>query len=107
MEFWWPAIGACLAAWAYRRNPSIGAFLSSVFCFALLWLINRDLSTGGIASDLHVAVVAAETTAGALLFLLVRPTPPLRLLVASNIDVVMSTLGVNAVSKTYGDADVT
>ncbi len=42
VEFWWPAVGACLAVWAYRRNPSVGALLSFVLCLALLWFINGN-----------------------------------------------------------------
>lgn len=42
VEFWWPAVGFCVAVWAYRRSPSWRALILAVACCALLWIINRD-----------------------------------------------------------------
>ncbi len=43
VEFWWPAMGLCLAVWAYRRRPSYASMFGFALCLALLYLINRNL----------------------------------------------------------------
>jgi hypothetical protein len=42
VEFWWPALAMCLAAWSYCRRPSwwsLGVWFTSVLA---LWVINRN-----------------------------------------------------------------
>ena len=42
VEFWWPGVGACVAAWAFCRHPSWGQL--AVWCAAVgsLYVINRN-----------------------------------------------------------------
>ena len=42
VEFWWPAVGFCLAAWAYCKRPSWAALLCALLCCALLSIINGN-----------------------------------------------------------------
>ena len=42
VEFWWPAIGFCVAAWAYVRHPTIRSAGLAVFCCAALWIVNGN-----------------------------------------------------------------
>lgn len=42
VEFWWPAVGLCLAAWMYLRKPSARAAVLAVLCCAALALINGN-----------------------------------------------------------------
>jgi hypothetical protein len=42
VEFWWPAIAMCLAAWSYCRRPNwraLGFWFASVLA---LWVVNRN-----------------------------------------------------------------
>lgn len=41
-EYWWPGVGLCLCAWAYRRKPSGGAAFGLVACLALLFFVNGN-----------------------------------------------------------------
>lgn len=43
VEFWWPALGFCLACWAYCRKPSWLALVGLTSCCAALWFINNNL----------------------------------------------------------------
>ena len=42
VEYWWPAIGLCLAWWAYCRHPSTWRLVAVVGTCAALWVINRN-----------------------------------------------------------------
>lgn len=42
VEFWWPAVGLCLAVWAYRRHPSPAAVAGFVLCLTALYLVNGN-----------------------------------------------------------------
>ena len=42
VEFWWPAVGLCLAVWAYRRHPSPGAVAGFVLCLLALFLVSGN-----------------------------------------------------------------
>lgn len=42
VEFWWPAIGVCIFAWAYIRIPTWFAGLGLVFSLAALYFINGN-----------------------------------------------------------------
>jgi hypothetical protein len=43
VEFWWPAVGFCIAVWAYCKRPSWTALLTALFCCAALFFINGNL----------------------------------------------------------------
>jgi hypothetical protein len=42
VEFWWPAIGLCVAVWLYARSPSWAPLALGVICCASLQLINGN-----------------------------------------------------------------
>lgn len=42
VEFWWPAIGATVAAWAWWRSPSWRSALAWCACMALVCVLNGD-----------------------------------------------------------------
>jgi hypothetical protein len=42
VEFWWPGIAMCVAAWMYCRRPSVWPLLLWVGSTAALYLINRN-----------------------------------------------------------------
>ncbi|MDR8093086.1 conjugal transfer protein TraX [Burkholderia gladioli] len=42
VEFWWPAIGFCIAMWSYCNRPSWSALLAGIGCCAALALINGN-----------------------------------------------------------------
>lgn len=42
VEFWWPAVGLCLAVWAYRRSPSWTSIAGAVACLLALYLVNNN-----------------------------------------------------------------
>ena len=42
VEFWWPAIAMCLAAWSYCRRPNWWALTFWVASVLALWVINRN-----------------------------------------------------------------
>lgn len=42
VEFWWPAIGLCVAWWAYCKRPGWVSLLCVVLCCALLAIINGN-----------------------------------------------------------------
>ncbi|MDN7880122.1 TraX family protein [Burkholderia aenigmatica] len=42
VEFWWPAIGFCIAAWSYCNRPSWSALITGIGCCAALALINGN-----------------------------------------------------------------
>jgi len=44
VEFWWPGLLCCLAAWAYCRRPDAVRFVYWALAIALLFVINRNLS---------------------------------------------------------------
>jgi TraX protein len=43
VEFWWPGVAMCVAAWSYCRRPGAWALLCWVAATAGLYLINRNL----------------------------------------------------------------
>jgi hypothetical protein len=43
VEFWWPGIALCVAAWSYCRNPRALALGLWIAATASLYLINRNL----------------------------------------------------------------
>lgn len=43
VEFWWPAVLACVAAWGYCRRPSAARLALWVLAVAALGLVNRNL----------------------------------------------------------------
>jgi TraX protein len=43
VEFWWPGVAMCVAAWSYCRRPGAWALLWWVTATAGLYLINRNL----------------------------------------------------------------
>ncbi|KWF77612.1 conjugal transfer protein TraX [Burkholderia diffusa] len=43
VEFWWPALTYCMAAWWYCRRPGWAALLLWVAACASLWVINSNL----------------------------------------------------------------
>ena len=43
VEFWWPAIASCLAAWAYCRQPSTKRLIVWALATASLAVINQNL----------------------------------------------------------------
>lgn len=42
VEFWWPGVGLCLAAWAYFRRPSWTRLALCFLALASLYAINRN-----------------------------------------------------------------
>ena len=42
VEFWWPAIGFCLATWAYCKRPSWAALFCALVSCGLLAIINGN-----------------------------------------------------------------
>jgi hypothetical protein len=42
VEFWWPGVAVCLAAWSYCRRPSWSALVIWVAATAALFIINRN-----------------------------------------------------------------
>ena len=42
VEFWWPGIGLCLAAWAYHRHPSAAAALLFFASLVALYAIHAN-----------------------------------------------------------------
>jgi hypothetical protein len=42
VEFWWPAVALCLAAWAYCKSPSWSALVMWIASTAALYLINHN-----------------------------------------------------------------
>lgn len=43
VEFWWPAIGICVASWWYCKNPSGLALAGLVWIIVTLFVINGNL----------------------------------------------------------------
>lgn len=43
VEFWWPGVALCVAAWAYCRRPAWWALALWVAATAALYMINRNL----------------------------------------------------------------
>ncbi|MBE3061987.1 MAG: conjugal transfer protein TraX, partial [Cutibacterium acnes] len=43
VEFWWPGVIACVAAWFYCRRPSWMALAVWVGALSALYVINRNL----------------------------------------------------------------
>jgi len=43
VEFWWPAVLACVMAWAYCRTPTLNRLVVWVLAVTALGLINRNL----------------------------------------------------------------
>lgn len=43
VEFWWPGVALCLAAWRYCKRPSWAALLSWAGAVAALFIINGNL----------------------------------------------------------------
>lgn len=43
VEFWWPAVGLCLAVWLYARSPGGRSLALGIACCASLWFINGNL----------------------------------------------------------------
>jgi hypothetical protein len=43
VEFWWPGVAMCVAAWLYCRRPSYAYLLWWIGATAALYLINRNL----------------------------------------------------------------
>lgn len=43
VEFWWPAVLACVMAWAYFRRPTVNRLIGWVGAVAALGLINGNL----------------------------------------------------------------
>jgi hypothetical protein len=43
VEFWWPGIALCVAAWSYCRRPRLASLALWVVATAALYLINRNL----------------------------------------------------------------
>lgn len=42
VEFWWPAVGLCLATWSYCRRPNWAALLGIVVSLAALRFVNGN-----------------------------------------------------------------
>lgn len=42
VEFWWPALGICLAAWRYCKSPSWASLFFWLFSTIALFVINHD-----------------------------------------------------------------
>lgn len=42
VEFWWPAVGFCVAIWLYLRHDSLLSLLLAVCCCACLYFINNN-----------------------------------------------------------------
>lgn len=42
VEFWWPAVGFCLAAWCYCKRPTWLTLSIGVACLTLLYVINGN-----------------------------------------------------------------
>ena len=42
VEFWWPALGFCVAVWRYVRAPSWGAAVMALLCCAALAVVNGN-----------------------------------------------------------------
>ena len=42
VEFWWPAIGLCVAVWLYTRRPSWRCLVFGAFCCASLQIVNGN-----------------------------------------------------------------
>ncbi len=42
VEFWWPAVGFCVAVWMYVRAPSWGAAVMALLCCAALAVVNGN-----------------------------------------------------------------
>lgn len=43
VEFWWPAVASCLAAWAYCRRPTTKRLVVWALATASLFIINQNL----------------------------------------------------------------
>jgi hypothetical protein len=48
VEYWWPAIGFCLAVWAYCRRPALHFVFIAVVCLFLLFFVNGDFWALGV-----------------------------------------------------------
>lgn len=44
VEFWWPGVAACVAAWCYCRRPSWLALASWLVALAALYVINKNFA---------------------------------------------------------------
>jgi hypothetical protein len=42
VEFWWPAVGFCVASWSYCKRPSWSTLVIAVSCCAALAIINGN-----------------------------------------------------------------
>jgi hypothetical protein len=42
VEFWWPGLAMCVAAWSYCRRPNWRALFIWIASTAALWVINRN-----------------------------------------------------------------
>ena len=42
VEFWWPAIGLCVAVWLHARKPSWTCLALGIFCCASLQVVNGN-----------------------------------------------------------------
>lgn len=70
VEFWWPAIGATVAAWCFCRSPSWAAALSWAACLGALGLINGN---GWACACLPLIALAAACSGSRW-----RPVPRMR-----------------------------
>lgn len=43
VEFWWPGVALCVAAWRYFKRPSWSSLVACIFSVASLYIINRNL----------------------------------------------------------------
>jgi hypothetical protein len=59
VEFWWPAIASCLAAWAYCRQPSTKRLIVWALATASLAVINQNLWA---LAALPIVLTAAQFT---------------------------------------------
>ena len=56
VEFWWPAIGLCVAVWLHARKPSWTCLALGIFCCASLQVINANAWALAVIPVLLVAV---------------------------------------------------
>lgn len=57
VEFWWPAVGFCVAVWLYTRSPGWRSLGLGLACCASLWAINGNL---WVLASLPIILVATR-----------------------------------------------
>lgn len=65
VEFWWPGVALCIAAWAYARRPSTGRLVAIAFACGSLTLLGWALAHQPLLNSWGFALAALPLIFGA------------------------------------------